>query len=347
VREVTKPDYVDDLQGATTEAERDLAPVIASVPVEGLEYRTGRGWRPLPWWACFMMGVGSYAASRSCEGRRLVVALSIPARAFAASLVAAGVVVTSFLERPPERDALRHLEYLSGLPEGTSVIRRVGNSIVRGRLLAVESVDGVERVSVLFKGGAISRLPLSLCTQIQPTDGRAGTAMSTRRLVRAPGFLGQVCPALDSPSFCSTARLDCVLVGSQSALREELMADQFRATGGAPGTLQDLVRARYLRGATDAFRSTVVSATGEPGDGWDSRHAPSTVIFDGGTAFNNCRSQWSGANWVVLLDRSSPSATDAAAAVMESFAMRADEAPFPEELSIPGSIEALSWIETA
>lgn len=323
--------------------------IFPAVPalLDRVQYRVGTEWHPIPPWASFLVGVGAFVASSSSESDRLVVALSLPARAFAASFVAAGAVMTAFVESPPDTDASRHFKYLASLPRGTPVTRRFGNSIARGRLLGVWRVEGVKRVSVEFKD-MITRLPQSLCTQIQPTDGRAGTAMSKRTLVRAPGFLAQVCPTLNARAFCASTRLDCVLVGKQGALREELSAEQFRAANrGAAyrGTLQDLVRARYIAGANDAFRSVLVSATAESSENPDPDARPQVVVFDGSRAFNNWGSSWEQANGVVLLDRASPSVADGAAAVINAFAMRTDDVSFPQDLEVPRSVEALAWTE--
>lgn len=330
-----------------TEFQSSVTFTGAPALLDRVEYLSGVEWRALPTWAHLLAGVGAYAASRLSDSDRLVIVLTLPARAFAAGLVAAGGVITAFLANPPGTDALQHFEYLAGLPPGTPVTRRFGNSIARGRLLGMAKIDGVELVSVEFKD-MISRLPQSLCTQIHPTDGRTGTAMSKRKLVRAPGFLAQVCPSLNAASFCATARLDCVLIGNQGALREELTAEQFRAADGGVahrGTLQDLARARYIAGANDTFRSAVVSATAETSEKPSANYAPALVVFDGSRAFGNWRSQWEDANWVVLLDRSSPSAAEGAAAVVDAFAMRAADAALPSTLEVPPSVEALAWTE--
>src|SRR4051794_27947599 len=101
-------------------------------------YRARSGWAPLPEWARFLLDVGARAAgSRPAEGR-LVVALSLPARAFAAALASASAVVTAFRDSPPASDAAEHFDYLSSLPEGTAISHHRANAIEQGRLAGVE-----------------------------------------------------------------------------------------------------------------------------------------------------------------------------------------------------------------
>src|SRR2546423_2536030 len=107
-------------------------------PLGQLVYRARSGWAPLPGWAQFMLDTGARAAStRPAEGR-LVIAISLPARAFAAVLASASAVVTAFRDSPPASDAAQHFEYLASLPDGTAIAHHRANSVQQGRLIGVE-----------------------------------------------------------------------------------------------------------------------------------------------------------------------------------------------------------------
>lgn len=311
-----------------------------------LEYRSRSGWLSLPTWAGFLMAVGAEASSFVSAQYRLVIVVSVPVRAFAACFVAAAAVTGCFMQDPPETDASRHFQYLASLAPGTPVTLRDGNSLRRGKLLGLDRIDGVDRIGVDLKS-MIRRFPENLCMRIQPTDARAGTATSTNRLVRNPGFVQAACPALDLTTFSATARLECVIVGHRGSLQEELTAEQFRAKGHdhGEGMLQDLVRARYVAGANDTFRAALLPASADLGEKPPSALPPRVVIFDGSRALVNWRSRWEQSNWVVILDRSSPSAQDGAEVVAQAFAMRADDAPLPEAVQLPASMEAIAYLE--
>src|SRR5438093_1571564 len=81
----------------------DVAEGVAVPQTEGLTHLfwlAGGRWVPVPGWARFIIEVGARAASFHSGEARLVAALALPTRAFAAAFAAAGAVVASF-ERIP------------------------------------------------------------------------------------------------------------------------------------------------------------------------------------------------------------------------------------------------------
>ncbi|MDQ2761331.1 MAG: hypothetical protein M3Y17_13135, partial [Actinomycetota bacterium] len=317
-------------------------------PVAQLLYRAREGWSPLPGWARFMLDTGACTASiRPAEGR-LVIAISLPTRAFAAVLASASAVVTAFHDSPAVSDAAQHFEYLASLPEGTAIAHHRANSVQQGRLIGVEfdRGDSVPRIRfVTSRGNLVRLLPEKLCTEIQVIEERGTLRVHKQKLVKNPEFLSGALPGVDAASLCAATRLDCVLVGVQHALEDELLASQFGAGDNeaiSDGSLQDIVRARDVGGTKHPYRSCVISASSAELDAQLGVAAPKVAVFDGARAFNMWRSRWPDSNWLVLLDRGSPSAEEGAGAVNQGYATRLDDSDVLAGLEVPPGVETLS-----
>jgi hypothetical protein len=296
-----------------------------------------------------MLDAGSRAASTRHDDARLVIALSLPARAFAAVLAAAAVVVTAFRESPHASDAAEHFDYLGSLPEDTAISHHRSNKIEQGRLAGVEidPRDGTARVRIKLRRED-RLLPVGLCMEVQVIDDPGTLKAHRQTLVKDPEFLARALPGVDVTSLSATTRLDCVLVGVQRTLEAELTARAF-AAGDAEsvheGNLQGIARARDIGGTKGAYRAALVPAASEEGDAPIAASVPKVAIFDGAQAFNNWRSRWPDSNWLMLLDRGLPSAAEGAAAVNQGYATRLTSSDALADLSIPPGVETLSYLE--
>lgn len=318
-------------------------------PLARLQYRAPEGWSPIPAWARFMLDVGARAAGARPDEGRLVLAVSLPARAFAAALAGAAVVVTAFRESPPASDAAAHFDYLASLPEGTAISHHRANKVEQGRLAGVEvdPNDAMPRVRIKLRNED-RLLPVALCTKVQVIDDPGTLKVHKQTLVRDPDFLAEALPGVDVTSLSATTRLDCIVFGVQNLLQAELTAREFGAGEDEAvheGNLQGVVRARDIGGSKDAYRCAVVPAGSEDGDAPISASVPRVAIFDGARAFNNWRSRWPDSNWLVLLDRGLPSADDGAAAVNQAYATRLADSGALSDLEIPAGIEVLAYVE--
>ena len=314
-----------------------------SEPIAQLLFRGRSGWSPLPDWARFMLSTGARVANaRPAEGR-LVVALSIPVRAFASALASASAVVSAFRDGSGASDAAHHFDYLASLPPGTAITHHRANSIQQGRLLGVEG--GRIRIKLRTEQRL---LPVRLCREIQVIDDPGTLKVRKQKLVKHPEFLSRALPGLDVASLSAATRLDCVIVGVQDLLEEELLASSFGAglTDGRvyEGSLQSIVRARDVGGTKDAYRSMIVPASSADGETPSSAVGPRVAVFDGARAFNNWRSVWPDANWLVLIDRGSPSAEEGAATIVQEYATRVCESDALAGLELPAGIEVLSYV---
>jgi hypothetical protein len=317
---------------------------------EGLLCRGAEGWGPLPAWARFMLEAGAAVASFRADEGRLVVAVSVPTRSFAAALAGAAAVVTSFNDDPTLGPVADHFQHLASLPAGTAVTHRAGNSIEQGTLLGVrDDVDPHDprpRLKVQL-AREIRYLPQDICHRIQVISDPGALTTRKRKLVRTPDFLSRAVAGVDVQALSATTRLDCVIVGVRSALEYDLVTESF-ASGAGPahyeGNLQGILRARQFGSANDPYRSAVVSSSADADDGRPAG-LPAAVVFDGSSAFNNWRSSWPGSNWLVVLDRSSRSADDGAATIAQCFARRLHESGVLAGTEVPPGIEMVTYLE--
>lgn len=323
--------------------------MVEAGPLGQLLCRTPEGWSPLPDWARFMVGIGARVSSFDAARGRLVVALALPTRAFAAALAGVAAVVSSFEHDPPGADRSAHFHYLASLAPGTPVTLQERNSIVQGRLLgaANDKYDGLPRVTIQLPK-EIRHLAANTCGKVQVIDDAGVLKTRQRRLVRAPRFLSSALPGLDATKLSAITRLDCVIIGAKNVLQYELTTELF-AAGPAPqpheGTLQGIVRAHQFGGQNDPYRSMIKSASADADDHALNSPQPPIVIFDGAPAFNNWRSHWHGSNWLVVLDRSSPSLPDGAAAINQAYATRICDSQALDGLQVPSAVDVVAYEE--
>jgi hypothetical protein len=317
-------------------------------PLDDLLCWTRGGWAPLPAWARCLIEVGRRVVRSEPDEGRLVVALALPARAFGAAFVAASAVVAAFEADAPDSDGGEHFELLASLPPGTPVTHHRGNSIEQGRLLGIDSRDGIRRVKIETRKMTYY-LPAEMCGSIQVIADPGQLKMTKRKLIRAPGFLSRALPGIATAAALSaTTRLDCIVVGSVNPLQYELVTERFGAgpeSGIREGNLQGLVRAKRFSGQNAPYRSDVVAAAGDTIPDIAAETSPPVVIFDGATGFINWRSRWPNSNWVVLLDRSSPSTPAGADTINYYYSTRLNDSDVLGDLALPRSIEAIAYIE--
>lgn len=317
---------------------------------EGLRCRGDGGWVPLPAWARFMLEAGAAVASFHAGEGRLVVALSVPTRRFAAALAGTAAVVTSFEDDPAIGAGEDHFRHLASLPVGTPVTHRDGNSIEQGQLLGVrDDIDPRDcrpRLMVQL-AKEIRYLPQDACGRIQVINDPGALRKRKRKLLKTPEFLSRAVAGVEVQALSATTRLDCVIIGVRRALEDEVQRETFAAAAGAAyyeGNLQGILRARQFGGENDPYRSAVISSSAEADEGKPAGQ-PAAVVFDGSAAFNNWRSSWRDSNWLVVLDRSSPSADDGAAAIGQSYARRLGEPDVLARAGLPAGIEMVAYLE--
>jgi hypothetical protein len=315
--------------------------------------RTREGWVPLPRWARSLIELGDKIARFDPQGARLVVAMALPTRAFGAALIGASVVASAFEMNAPDTDLAEHFDLLASLPPGTAITHHRRNSIRQGSLLGVDERDGVRRVGIetgVEKRRMTSYLPLEMCGEIQVIEDPGELRMMRRPLIRAPEFLARALRGIDAAGLSATTRIDCILVGSIDPLNEEIVREHFAVGPDGDrrvGNLQAILRAKRFAGQNTPYRSEVVAAGAESVPASAAGASPPVVIFDGASGFINWRSRWPSSNWIVLLDRSSPSTQAGADTINYGYSLRLSDSDVLAGLELPQSIETVSYLERA
>jgi len=277
----------------------------------------------------------------------LTIGLTVPARGFAAVFAAAAAALTREEIDPMAPDDVQlHLATLRETPAGTPLKFHAGAKIYDGRWKGIRPMDGSEMLTFETRQGVTRMLPLDAALSIRLTGETASPRQLQARNVQTPPLLNAMIGAPTALTYTTTARADCLLVGTKTLLEEELTAEMFYATGGigepGGGVLQDLVRARDLAGARRYYRTIIVPSATRPAP--DAREAePHLVIFDGGRAYLRWRHLWPTARQLVIIDRSLSSAEDAASELSMAFIDRAKERSLPRRLKVPAGVEAICF----
>lgn len=266
---------------------------------------------PFPDWAAFMLRLGGAVATASRSSAPLFVAIAVPARPYAATLLAAGAVLAraSLAESDDHVvhwDALRELVKRQGK---VAVLYRSDTGAMSRTLVGFDLPSNPQYAILDAGGGVRSRVPAREALRIEPVGGEPKHRTHYARpkaFARDAGLASAVFPGAALRGFVSRSRLDCVIVGNESSLRDELLRETFVARAGSgetiEGHLNDIVRARSLAGDGLCYRSEITSPTSK-----DTRRkqtlAPALVIFDGSSAFLKWQRLCWAAHAVAILDR--------------------------------------------
>ena len=314
----------------------------------------------LPSWSKFYLELGAAIARKGSVQQRLVTALAVPTRSYAAVLAAAGAVITNATTADSQGQAsLRaHFEMLNSLPSGTSVILRQGGRAVKGIFVGTRDNknDGTVRIGIQTqssKGGALTEwLPLESSLKVQvsstpwsnlPTDVESARVVNTS----SSDFISQVFQGADLWNFVMKSTLDCVILGTASSLEQEATATKLSVgscgSESSTGTLQDILRIRRLCRSDEAFRSEIFPVNVTDHVKTTVGLEPQFVIFDGPAGFLKWRQNWSSHNWVVILDRTETRFMEAVQVVNEEFLGRIDERKLNLSIPNPQSVELVSF----
>ncbi len=317
-----------------------------------LHYVKAGQWSGLPDWAKAYIGIGAALACVGSPASRVVCAAAIPSRTCAAALAALGVVRASLLDPRTRIDKHKHFDCLKKLPRGTKV-RLIDNGLsMKGVLDGLSTFGGKDYLRIQIKnkgaGGLSPLVDVEKAIQVEVVTAddwdlpktKSGSPMKLQKSF-LDEFLG---PA--QAQLITSSRLECVIVGRLSTLKEEVKDISFGVPLGsgdfAMGTLQDLMRARAFLPFAQPFRSDVISASVEDAPALEDRKAARVAIFDGALSFLKRRHHWMGSNWLVLLDRTEPQFEAGASAVNDEYVQSRLENGLGEiECNLPEGVETV------
>lgn len=318
-----------------------------SVPVK-LHFEDCGEWSCLPEWAEYFMSVGKHLAAAPQSDSRIVIAIVVPTRAFAAALVSLGMVISDAAARDRTSEAA-HFEKLFDLPPGSRVIyRRKPGQALKGVLLEPEERDGKLWVQVQVHskagGGLTYCIDESRALQVQPArhSGKLPKKQSGQNARFANAFVDRLLGEADPVQLGLRSKLVCALVGRKTALEHEIrrtpLAVHINRHRYAEGVLQDILRVNRFVTENQSHRSGLVPVGSKPPSGEILGNVEMGVVFDGALGFLKWGEMWHSRHQIIILDRTEAYFDDAISAINARFSQnRVDgETVLPECEAPPG-----------
>ncbi len=302
--------------------------------------------QPLPGWSRYLVRLGRYIVEHDLPGRHIVVGISLPTRSFAAAMVAVGVVEAAY-EDPEKRDPRTNFDRIAALPKDTWIRFRRGKYLYLATLIGVENKDGVEHL-VYYEGSTKCSLPWRSCSAVDTLD--PDQEFVRRRLLAPNAHFVEAALNLDPYVHASYTRLDCLIVGVKETLRKDVLEQRFFACpeglSPVPGVLNDVLRCdAFELNRNDHDLTTVISGSEENIPDRLKAARPPTVIFDGPGGYLRLRDQWRKSPWIVLLDRTSPSAYPAGETFTQELALSVGDVDLSPIGSPPPAFEVSAYYE--
>jgi hypothetical protein len=321
-----------------------------------LHFEDAGDWRSLPAWAEYFINVGKQLASADQSDSRIVTAIVVPTRAYAAAFVSLGMVISDAAARDSASESA-HFEALFDLPYGTSVIYRPKpGKTLKGIMLGPEELSGklYVRVQVHSKdgGGLTHFVDESHALQLQPArhSGKLPKKQGGENTRFANQFVDGLLGEADPVQLGIRSKLCCAVVGRRNTLEHEIRKTPLalHANGRlhAEGYLQDVLRVDRFVTEQQSHRSALVPVGAEPPSGDVIENVEMGVVFDGAHGFLKWGEMWQGRHQVLILDRTETYFDDAISAVNARFSQNRTngEAALPE-CDSPAGGEVLAFRE--
>jgi hypothetical protein len=276
-----------------------------------LWYSGSHGRERVPSWASEFVRLGAEAAASYRGGERLVAAVAVPTRAFAATLSGVGAVAARtpapLDDEQPSAEAIEaHFSLLTSLRPGTTVTVRSGNSKNVGTIERVDT-SGAEPVIVIRQKNFLQMYKKFGCQNIS-VHGRS---------------------------------LSCLFVGRINVFEEEMVGRDVVTRDSQP--LQSILKVGRFAGRRDhEVRSDILPAAGDVPPRLREAQ-PDLVIFDGTASFRHWRENWRRVPWLVVLDRTSQHFDEGVQLVEEEFAERASAQLEQPNLVPPPGTELMAF----
>jgi|LakMenEpi03Aug12_release.lakeMendotaPanAssembly.Ray.scaffolds.fasta_scaffold237843_2 hypothetical protein len=302
---------------------------MTTIAPVNLHFEDSGDWYSLPEWAEYFINVGKHVASAELSNSRIVTAIVVPTRAFAAAFIGLGMVVSDAAACDATSESA-HFEALFELPPGTPVIYRdrPGRTL-RGILQQPEEQSGklFVRVQVHSKDGG----SLTYCVdeaharKVQPArhSGKLFKKQGGKNARFANQFVDGLLGDADPIQLGLRSKLCCAIVGRKNALEHEIRRTPLalHADGNqhAQGFLQEVLRVDRFLSDKQSHRSALVPVGTSPPSTEVVENVEMGVIFDGAHGFLRWGDLWEGRHQVVVLDRTETYFEDAISAINNRF----------------------------
>lgn len=329
--------------------------VIAPV---NLYFEDSGKWYSLPEWAEHFISVGKQLAGMKESGSRIVTAIIVPTRAFAAAFVSLGMVISEAASRD-QTSATAHFAKLFDLPAGTPVIyRHSPGETLKGVLQAPEECCGklyvkVQVHSFSWKGGGLTYLvDESQALKVQPAlhSGKLPKKQGSKNSRFTNQFVDRLLGEADPVQLGLRSKFCCAIVGKKNMLEYEIrrtpLAIHFGDNRRAEGLLQDVLKVNRFVTASQSFHSALIPVGSEPPSQTVIANVEIGVVFDGAHGFLKWADMWGNNHQVIILDRTESYFDDAISTINARFSQnRTDGDAGLSVTDVPAGVEVLSFRE--
>lgn len=315
--------------------------------LERLGNRASNSWVPLPPWARFLVSLGEFAFRECAPDQRITLAVSVPTRSLAVTLLAVGVVAADYNDELGRSDPERFQELL-GLPPGTQVRLIERGQPFLGQIEGVQEQDGRTLLRVALSKTDRRSLPASKAWAVEVVnvpDWVPGDRLRRLGNASVSEFVVAAFSPVDGSRMALPAGLDCAIIGVKELITREATNCNLAASVGnrmVVGTLDELLRPD-VPPYTLSPRVRLVSSNATPQRVRGQLRG--TTILDGARAFLRLGTEVAGTR-VVVLDRSEGRYPEALAQLQADYRRRTLVRP-PSLPHPPPGIEITSFVGTA
>jgi hypothetical protein len=322
-----------------------------------LYYSNGVQWLSLPPWAQFFVQLGLALSSESIPNTRLVAAVAVPTRSYAAVFTAFGVIVSRSSSLLKQISAAEHFRHLLEIAEGTPLTVLQDGVKQKGISEGSCKIGDDTLLRIRLRRGELGAWKLvqesdALNVEVVPDDDETLPKRITGRKLRPISlFARNVVTPESVPTFVTISRMDCLLIGRLNRLSAEIVETKF-ATRGEPngefseGRLHEVLLVRSLLDPGEHFRSDILSFASH-GALKVTHSNPTVVVFDGSASFLRLRGRFESANWIILLDRTDSTFGDAMALCNQEYLKRrTDDLNLQGISNVPSGVDLISYYES-
>jgi hypothetical protein len=335
--------------------KQKLNSVVPFSPNTQLYIVNNQEYLPLPEWGIFFIRLGYFIVESEIVGNRLIIALAIPTRAYAAALTAFGVALARSELSHTQIENDDYFDQLCNLQKGTPITFLDKGKKKRAIYEGYEKVCGQRRLRIRLEsresGGLTELIPLEKAHNILIKNtpiNKLPKKQKGRKIISYSSFFEEIIGKERAINYSINSQLECIIIGRRNLLQSEIKGIPFSChKKSQSGFLQDILRVKSFFSTDDqAYRSEVFSVSSRKPPRFSDGKIPFVTIFDGASGFIKWRANWRNSQWIILLDRTENDFQEAVDIINQDYIQKRVEESGSKNLSfIPSGIEAVIYQE--
>ena len=320
-------------------------------------------WVPLPAWGNFFIDIGRSVVENGNDQNRLVVALAVPTRTYAAAFAAFGVV----FGRAVSSNKIIHedvFDHLCKLRKGARVFYKKNTNTNEWSSAIYDGVCNdydQPRIRIRVKQEIKSKkkeepdTTYLICRKdsykVRLADEKSKLTLKQRNSsqpIIIKKFLEGCLSEADALKLSTITQLDCVILGRVSNLREESTKIPFACSSNKSslkeGVLQDILRVQtFFTSEDQPYRSEVLPVTGYKQPRIIDELVPHVTIFDGATGFIKWHDFYRHSHSIILLERTETRFREAVDIINQDYNHRICEGGIKNTAPTPPGVELVIY----